>query len=461
MSSSSRVLLVGAYERDNFGDLLFLLVTERYLAGADVVAAAPFSADMRALLDREIPAYGPLLRDEAFDAIWTVGGQVGRVDLLRAYRMSATPEAWAAFETAPEAEQLARLVSAAGGVAPLSPYIPLPSAHPRNAGAVTVLNSVGISGVRSVPQPRREALVGALRGATSIAVRDDSSSALLTALGIEHRLLPDAVHAISRQYPAARADGADTAIVQISSARLRMLGHARVGAAIARSPQLRGRPVRLLLAGTATGHDTVEDYEAVARAARGVDIAIVRDRRPLALVTHLREARVVVGTSLHARIVAAAYGVPRVSLSKPKPTRYARLWDPDMPFDVGLDELDDAVGAAVARAATPEAGEHADRLSRASHEHLERLAELVLAGAGDTAARTLARCDFVSFPINSVDKMYYLSDAALRERDRPGLQPRPPHRRLHRFAARTVHAGRRARAHLRRRRLDRRDAGAA
>ena len=59
-----------------------------------------------------------------------------------------------------------------------------------------------------------------------------------------------------------------------------------------------------------------------------VDIEIVADRRPLALVEHIRRARVVVGTSLHVRIVAAAYGVPRVSLSKPKPTRYAKLWDP-------------------------------------------------------------------------------------------------------------------------------------
>ena len=51
---------MGAYERDNFGDLLFLLVTERYLGGADVVAAAPFAADMRRLLGRRIPAFGPL-----------------------------------------------------------------------------------------------------------------------------------------------------------------------------------------------------------------------------------------------------------------------------------------------------------------------------------------------------------------------------------------------------------------
>ncbi|HEX5620662.1 MAG TPA: polysaccharide pyruvyl transferase family protein, partial [Solirubrobacteraceae bacterium] len=391
MSSSPRVLLVGAYERDNFGDLLFLLVTERYLDGAEVVAAAPFSADMRTLLDRDIPAYGPLLRDEAFDAIWTVGGQVGRVDLRRAYKMSATPDEWAAFEAAPQSQQRELLLQATGGEAPLSPYIPLPAAHPRNAGAVTVLNSVGISGVRSVPPRRREAVVGALRGATSIAVRDDSSSALLTELGIEHRLLPDAVHAISRVHPAERDDGADTAIVQISSARLRMLGHARVGRALALSSELRGRPIRLLLAGTATGHDSVEDYERVARAARGADIAIVPDRRPLALVEHLRRARVVIGTSLHVRIVAAAYGVPRVSLSKPKPTRYARLWDPDMPFDVGLAELDDAVGAAVARAATPAAAAHADRLSRAAHEHLERTAVLALSGAGDTAARAAAR----------------------------------------------------------------------
>ena len=46
-------------------------------------------------------------------------------------------------------------------------------------------------------------------------------------------------------------------------------------------------------------------------------------------------------------------------------------------------------------------------------------------------------------------------------RRRPGLQPGPRHRRLHPHAARPVAAGRRVRGDLRRRRLDRRDAGAA
>ena len=376
-----RVLLVGAYERDNFGDLLFLLVTERYLEGADVVAAAPFSADMRHLLGREIPAYGPLLQADAFNAIWTVGGQLGRIDLRRAYRMSASPEAWRSFAAASEAEQADRLRREIGDAPIMSPYIPLPFAFPRNAGAVTVLNSVGVAGVRGIEPVRREAIVAALRGATSITVRDRGSSRFLTELEIEHRLAPDAVHALGVLDPRGRADAGDVAIVQISKSRLRLLGHAAVGAAIARSPQLARRPVRLMLAGTATGHDAIDDYELVRRAARGVEIEILDERRPLELADHIRRARVVIATSLHARVVAAAYGVPRVSLAKPKPTRYAKHWDPDMPFDVTLEGLDAAIAAACLRAADPAAVEHSERLALAAHENLEALARLVLAEA--------------------------------------------------------------------------------
>jgi hypothetical protein len=75
--------------------------------------------------------------------------------------------------------------------------------------------------------------------------------------------------------------------------------------------------------------------------------------------------------------VAAAYGVPRVSLAKPKPTRYARLWDPAMPFGVALGELDGAVEAALAHSRRPEAAEHAHRLSLAAHENLESMARRV------------------------------------------------------------------------------------
>jgi hypothetical protein len=390
-----RVLAVGAYERDNVGDLLFLLVTERCLRDAELVAAAPFGADMRAQLDRRVVPYGPLLRDERFDVIWTVGGQVGAVDVPRAYRMSAPPRAYRRYARGSGRRREALLRRAAGGPLPLSPYIPSALDHPRNAGAISVLNSVGLSGARAVEDPdRRAALVALLRGQTYITVRDRGSSRYLDTLGIEHALAPDAVHALGVLWPGERDPDADVAIVQISSAILRQLGHAEVGARIAASPALRGRPVRLLLAGTATGHDAVADYEALMRHAPGVDLAILEGRRPLDIVDQIRRARVVVGTSLHVRIIAAAYGVPRVSLSRWKPTQYARAWDDDMPYDVALRDLDAAIVAAEAAGRRPEVQARSAGLAAEAHAHLEGLARRVLArAAADTPADRAARAD--------------------------------------------------------------------
>jgi len=257
--------------------------------------------------------------------------------------LSASPRAYRRFARASPRRRAAVLRRATGGTPAISPYMPAPLDHPRNAGAISVLSSVGLSGVRGVEdEARRDALVALLRGQTFITVRDRGSSRLLDALGIEHELAPDAVHALGVLWPYERDPGADVAVVQISSAILRRLGHAEVGARLAASPQLRGRPVRLLLAGTATGHDSVADYEALIRHAPGVDLAVLDGRRPLDIVDQIRRARVVIGTSLHVRIIAAAYGVPRISLSRWKPTQYARAWDPDMPYDVRLGALDAA-----------------------------------------------------------------------------------------------------------------------
>ncbi len=372
-----RILLVGAYERDNLGDLLFLLVTERYVAEAEVVAAAPFAADMRPLLDRRVHAYGPLLRDEPWDVVWTVGGQVGSIDLRRAYRLSASPEALDRFDRANPLSRARILRRAVGGVRVEAPYIP-----DLTPGALTIVNSAGLSGIRWLPAARRERLVALLRTRSSITVRDGASSRFLTNAGIEHDLAPDAVHAVNRLWPGERDPRSDVAVVQVSRGILAELGHERLAAALAASPALRALRIRLLLAGTANGHDTVEDLEqlaaAVRRAVPGRDIALLEARRPRELVEEIRRAKVVVASSLHLRIVAAAYGIGRVSLARPKTTRYARTWDADMPFDVGPDGLDAAVARAIARAEEPEAAAHAAGLSRLAHERLNALAHRAL-----------------------------------------------------------------------------------
>ena len=372
-----RILLVGAYERDNLGDLLFLLVTERYVAEAEVVAAAPFAADMRALLDRRVHAYGPLLRDEPWDVVWTVGGQIGSIDLRRAYRLSATPEALARFDRANPLTRARILRRAVGGVRVEAPYIP-----DLTPGALTIVNSAGLSGIRWLPAGRRDRLTALLRTRSSITVRDGASSRFLTNAGIEHDLAPDAVHAVNRLWPGERDPRSDVAVVQVSRGILAEIGLDRLAAALAASPALAKLRIRLLLAGTANGHDAAEDLErlaaAVRRAAPGRDIALLEARRPRELVEEIRRAKVVVASSLHVRIVAAAFGIGRVSLARPKTTRYARTWDADMPFDVGPDGLDAAVAQAIARAEEPEAAAHAAGLSRLAHERLNALAHRAL-----------------------------------------------------------------------------------
>jgi len=170
----------------------------------------------------------------------------------------------------------------------LSPYIPSPLDHPRNAGAITVLNSVGLSGVRGIEDPaRREALVALLRGQTFIAVRDRGSSRLLERLGIEHALAPDVVHALGVLWPAERDPDAGVAVVQISSAILRTLGHAAVvalgdlDAAIAAAEAAGRRPevAARSAAQARDAHDHLEDLAARVLRLAAIDTAAARAAR--------------------------------------------------------------------------------------------------------------------------------------------------------------------------------------
>ena len=167
--------------------------------------------------------------------------------------------------------------------------------------------------------------------------------------------------------------------MQISAALLRSLGHGAVADALAGSAALRGLPLRILLAGTATGHDSAAEWEpVVARLRRrGVDVELLGARRPLDVVAAIRRARVVIGTSLHVRVVAASYGVARVSLARRKVTAYAAAWDDAMPAGVELRSLDSAVAAALAAAERPAVREHSEALARRAHDGLLGLADEV------------------------------------------------------------------------------------
>lgn len=372
-----RILCVGAYERDNFGDLLFQIITAQYLQDADVVFAAPFEVDMTDLIGLHVPAYGPLLENEDWDAVWTVGGEVGGTTIDYAYRTAHGDEAFRAFSEMSPDEKRALLATENGTVPMEAPYLPRISSYERNMLSATVLNSVGIAGVQSMNSIRKSGMIGQLHEATSITVRDKYASAFLEQEGIAHSLEPDLVHAISVTRPREDEDRGDYVLLQVSIAHLQKYGVAEFARAVIDSDVLREHPVRLFTAGTAPGHDSFELYEQIVELVHAVDperrITISRTIDAWERVDEIARAKLWIGSSLHGRIISCAYGVPRVSFSKRKVDDYIRTWDADMPW--GVDHL--RMGSAAEHALTMvDDGRGAEYGIRA-HENIQRVVEHV------------------------------------------------------------------------------------
>ncbi len=390
-----RVALIGAYERDNFGDLLFLLQTEAYLVehGLDVVATSAFEADMRPLLGRHVPAFHRVLADEHVDHIWTVGGEVGGATMATAFGGLGVP---VPARGAAGRRQLAATIRQRSGATPSTPaYVARPTAFPANALASLTLNSVGLSGVAAVPARERLVHLAALRESDSLVVRDAASSAFLAQEGIDHRVAPDLMHSVALTRPRVRRRS-DVVLVQAAERWIRAVGAERVARALVTASGLSGARLRLFLAGTAPGHDSAEAYAAVVRHVRAqapdVDIEPCGGSRdPWHLVDVIGDARLWIGQSLHGRIVASAYGVPRISLADPKLDTYAATWDAGMPAGVTTASLDEAVSAALAPDALRRdlgAGRRLGMLADASIR--EAIATMLLRAPGERAQARLA-----------------------------------------------------------------------
>lgn len=383
VTPSPRVLMVGPYEKDSDFDQVFLLITEQYLHAAQMVTAAPVGADLTAQLDRYVHAYGPLLEAEEFDAIWTVGGGIGGATPEFAFLRAASPEAYREFEPSSREERQLMLRKVFGDAPTTNPYIPSPLAYPLNAGTVTVLNSVDIRYI-VVDSSHVEKHIALLRGLTLVSIRDKESSNLLDALGIEHRLAPDAVHAVNLLRPAERNPDSDVALVQIFPDTLSVLGPKRVAEALVRSEALRGLRIRVVHLVTFWAKDSVASSEELVRhvkeAAPSTDIEVVVPGKPLDIVDEISQARIVICDDQHMRIAASAYKIPRVLLwtFHDKASSYHRYWDPEMPYDVMLDGLDEAIVKAMAAADDPKVSEHSDELTQLAHDNLTYLADKVM-----------------------------------------------------------------------------------
>jgi polysaccharide pyruvyl transferase WcaK-like protein len=208
-----------------------------------------------------------------------------------------------------------------------------------------------------------------VRSARSVSVRDRRSFAGYAALSQNVRLEPDAVHAISRSQSFALdklhgLDLDDYVVVQIRADSIRERGLDYVAGALAELA--RRYSIAFLAAGTAFGHDNIALYYALSerlKALPGTRPATVLTARDTpSIVGAIARSAAWVGTSLHGRIVATSYDVPRVSLRNEKVANYARSWESLYPADVPIGQVTEAVEFAKAY--------HRDRVERKREDGL-------------------------------------------------------------------------------------------
>lgn len=361
------VILFGAFDRHNFGDLLFPHVTAALLRSHELIFAGLAGRDLRAYDGHRITGIAQLAAQWGNRPVHIIhaGGELLTCDAWQAAVMLLPPS---------EAQQTVALLGnhprerAAWareqlGMPALAPYTIgrglLPGARQ------VIYNAVGgVDFDACAPAMRAEALAN-LRAATRVGVRDRRTQTLLSGSGITARLMPDPgvmVAALFCTQIGERAQHGEVArirdrfpqgyvAVQFSADFGDEPTLARIAAELDRVAQSTGYGIVFFRAGAAPWHDELDCYARVAARLRIAGAALFRSLRLWDICALIAGSRAYLGSSLHGRIVAMAFALPRVNLLHAvqvsrlaKQAAFAAAWeDEGMQGCTGVDGIARAV----------------------------------------------------------------------------------------------------------------------
>jgi hypothetical protein len=385
------IVVVGAFDRHNVGDLLFARVADALLAGETLVFAGLAERDLRAdggvqviarsrLAEvlagrpaRVLHAGGELLTCSAWQAavmLQPAGGAPATLGWL-----DAAPDARAAVDAATDEPRDARAgerrdwVRRVLGCDDAAPYL-LSRAALRGV-AVERIGGVGLGGVDldAVEPALRAEAIAKLVDADDVVVRDARTQALVQAAGVAAQLAPDPVQLVAELFGdeivrhAARGEVA-TLRRALPRGHLAVQFSADFGddatldalaAALGRVAAARRLGIALFRAGAAPWHDDLGVYRRfVARLRQhgAMPVALLESLHVFDICALIATARGYVGSSLHGRILAMAHGVPRLNLHRAadaarvdKQRAYAATWEPlGLPSSVRAGDVEALAG---------------------------------------------------------------------------------------------------------------------
>ena len=339
---SRKILTIGAYERDNFGDLLFFLVFEYICKKHSVrlIAGSCMESDMQSYFGIYIFPYHFLLSNYTFDAVWVVGGEIGACTAPMAIEMSLPNRYLDRYQYTQEKTKNFIQEYLIGEKIDHLAYLPNIGKYKKNKQTPLVVNSAG--GFEFLEQYADMVIVqntiNTLQNAHKVTVRSARSHEYLLGRDIPSTLVPDSVHALSLFYSPGQSDKGVYIVFQMSKNLFNLYGIDSIAKSLYELVQKYNCPIYLFSAGTAHHHDSLEVYEDIKKYIHDTyqenRIEVIYEKNPLRRVDWIAHAKILISSSLHGRIVAISYKVPRVSLAIEKLSQYAETWDPLFPYGV-------------------------------------------------------------------------------------------------------------------------------
>lgn len=397
-TASDATVLLGAFDRHNFGDLLFPHVVTRMLPRRRILLAGAATRDLRPFGGHRVTAFAQLaaaLGDAAVDLIH-VGGELLSCDSWETVVMLSAPgQLQANIGSEREwRDDEAGWSRARLGYATRAPYVVSRSSFPRLRLKRVCFNAVGGVALDAREPAFKAEVLAALKAADAVSVRDRRTRATLEAAGIPAPLRPDpavmiealfgtriarhasrgAVREVLNALPggyAAVQFSADFGDDETLDALARQLDH------VAESCRL---GIAFFCAGRAPWHDDIACYARVAARMRSPKAAIFLFDSPNIwdICALIAKSRVYCGSGLHGRIVALAFALPHVNFCHPRQTiaatkqaAFASTWEHnEADTVVGVADIGHAVGAALATGAAP-LKQTATRLARCYRDGFE------------------------------------------------------------------------------------------
>lgn len=319
MQTDFPLILFGACDRHNLGDLLFPHLAAALLAPRAVVVVGLLERDLTPFGGHRVRAIGDVLREHPAAPVIHAGGELLTCDAWEAAVMLLPPEEVpgiiARYDGRPERFEWARSFL---GREDRMPYCLKKSQSARH-GAV-VFNGVGGVDLDRRDPALREEVLDKLRGADWIGVRDRRTLGHLAAAGIPATLMPDPAVLTAELFGErirARCDAGEVAAVraafppgylavQFAAALGDDATQARIAEGLAR--EAAGRGIVFFRAGAAPWHDDLGTYRRAAARLPGARVFESLDIWDICAL--IASSAGFVGSSLHGRIVAEAFTVP-------------------------------------------------------------------------------------------------------------------------------------------------------